>query len=94
MRLSPKDKEFASRLRNFLVEFFSVFYIVALNGTFFVLILVTLINNDVDKIKMVLLGVLYLLFSCTISTCLIYFVKGRVYHNKIKFFFYVANAVS
>lgn len=39
------DKAFASRLRNFIVEFFSVFFIVAANGTFLVLILVTAINK-------------------------------------------------
>ena len=94
MRLNPKEKEFASRLRNFIVEFFSVFFIVALNGTFLVLILVDVINKSFDKSTIALLGVLYLLFSCTISACLIYFVKGRVYHNKIKVFCDVANAVS
>lgn len=94
MKLNKKEREFASKLRNFITEFFSVFFIVALNGTFLVLILVTLINNDVDKIRIALLGVLYLLFSCTVSACLIYFVKGRVYYNKIKIFCDAANAVA
>ena len=94
MKLNKKEKEFTSKLRNFITEFLSVFFIVALNGTFLVLILVTLINNDVDKIRIALLGVLYLLFSCTVSTCLIYFVKGRVYYNKIKIFCDAANAVA
>ena len=34
------------------------------------------------------------MFSCTISTSLIYFVKGRVYYNKIKVFCDVANEVA
>ncbi len=89
-----KEKNFASRLRNFLVEFISVFSIVALNGTFLVLILVTLIDRSFDKSTIALAGALYLLFSCTISTGLIYFVKGRVYHNKIKVFCDVANQVA
>ena len=37
---------------------------------------------------------LYLLFSCTISTGLIYFVKGRVYHDKIKVFYDTASKVA
>ena len=94
MKVNIKEKDFASRLRNFIVEFFAVFFIVALNGTFLVLILVDVINKGFDKSNIALVGALYLLFSCTISTCLIYFVKGRVYYNKIKVFCDVAKDVA
>ncbi len=94
MKLKPREKAFASKLRNFVVEFFAVFFIVALNGTFLVLILVDVITKGFHKPTIALLGALYLLFSCTISTSLIYFVKGKVYHDKIKVFCDVANNVS
>ena len=32
MNLNPKEKAFASKLRSFITEFISVFFIVALNG--------------------------------------------------------------
>ena len=82
MRINHKENDFASRLRNFAVEFLSVFFIVALNGTFLVLILTTAINKGARTSSLALIGILYLLFGCTISACLIYFVKGRVYYNK------------
>ncbi len=88
------DKTYASKLRNFIVEFFSVFSIVALNGTFLVLILVDVISKDFDKTTIALIGALYLLVSCIISTALIYFVKGRIYYNKIKVFCDAADAVA
>lgn len=94
MNLNPKEKAFASKLRNFITEFISVFFIVALNGTFLVLILVHFIDKGFGKSALALLGVLYLLLSCTISACLIYVVKGRVYYNKIKVFCDVANEVA
>lgn len=94
MKIIAKEKEFASKLRNFIVEFLSVFFIVAANGTFLVLILVNVIDKGFNKSSIAFLGALYLLFSCTISTALIYFVKGRVYYNKIKIFCDAANAVS
>ena len=43
------ELDFASRIRNFIVEFLEVFFIVATNGTFLVLILVTLIDKAFDK---------------------------------------------
>ena len=94
MNLNPKEKAYASKLRNFITEFISVFFIVALNGTFLVLILVPLIDKGFGKSALALFGALYLLFSCTISACLIYVVKGRVYYNKIKVFCDAANKVS
>lgn len=94
MIANKKEKSFASRLRNFIVEFFAVFFIVAANGTFLVLILVNVIDKGFNKSTIAALGALYLLFSCTVSTGLIYFVKGRVYHDKIKVFCDVANAVA
>lgn len=94
MRINTNEKNFVSKLRNFIVEFITVFFIIALNGTFIVLILVYVIDAGFNKPTIALLGALYLLFSCTISACLIYFVKGRVYYNKIKIFCDVANAVS
>ncbi len=94
MKLNGKEKKFASKIRNFLVEFISVFSIVALNGTFLVLILVTVIDKGFDKSTIALAGALYLLVSCTFSTCLIYFVKGRVYHDKIKVFYDTASKVA
>ena len=94
MKMQYKEKEFASRIRNFIVEFLSVFFIVALNGTFLVLILVNVIDKGVDKYIIALVGALYLLFSCTISTILIYWVKGRVYSNKIKDFCDAAKKVA
>ncbi len=94
MKLNTKEKDFASKFRNFIVEFFAVFSIVALNGTFLVLILVDVISKEFDKSTIALYGALYLLFSCTISTGLIYFVKGRVYHNKIKVFYDTASKVA
>ena len=94
MRINHKENAFASRLRNFVVEFLSVFFIVALNGTFLALILITAIDRGFDKTTIALSGVLYLLFGCTVSTTLIYFVKGRVYHNKIKVVCDVANKVA
>ncbi len=84
MRINRSEKDFTSKLRNFIVEFFSVFLIVALNGTFLVLILTTAINKGLTTSYLALIGILYLLFGCTISACLIYLVKGRVYYNKIK----------
>ena len=86
MRINHKENAFASRLRNFVVEFLSVFFIVAANGTFLVLILINVINKGFDKSTIALAGALYLLFGCTVSTGLIYFIKGRVYHDKIKVF--------
>ncbi len=94
MKMSHNEKIFASRIRNFVVEFISVFSIVALNGTFLVLILVDVLGKGFDKSTIALFGALYLLFSCTISTGLIYFVKGRVYHNKIKVFYDTASKVA
>ncbi len=94
MKINHNEKIFASRLRNFVVEFISVFSIVALNSTFLVLILVDVIGKEFDKSTIALFGALYLLFSCTISTALIYFVKGRVYHNKIKVFYDTASKVA
>ena len=94
MKLNNKEKTFASRLRNFIVEFFAVFFIVALNGSFLVLILVNVIDKGFEKSTIALVGALYLLFSCTVSTILIYFVKGRVYYNKIKMVCDVANRVA
>lgn len=94
MRMNHKENAFASRIRNFIVEFLSVFFIVALNGTFLVLILVNVISKDFDETIIALLGALYLLFGCTVSAALIYFVKGRVYHNKIKVFYDTASKVA
>ena len=94
MKLNRNEKIFASRFRNFVVEYISVFSIVAMNGTFLVLILVDVINKDFEKSTIALFGALYLFFSCTISTALIYFVKGRVYHDKIKVFYDTASKVA
>ena len=94
MKINSKEKDFASRLRNFIVEFLSVFSIVALNGTFLVLILTTSINRGLTTSSLALIGILYLLFGCTISACLIYYVKGRVYYNKIKTVCDAANKVA
>ena len=94
MKKNHKENAFASKLRNFVVEFLSVFFIVALNGTFLFLILLTVINKGFDKSTIALAGALYLLFGCTVSTGLIYFVKGRVYHNKIKVFYDIASKVA
>lgn len=94
MKRTAKQKDFSSRFRNFIIEFFAVFIIVALNGTFLVLILVNVIDKEFDKTIIALSGALYLLLSCTISTALIYFVKGRVYYNKIKSVCEAANKVA
>ena len=94
MRMNHKENAFASRLRNFVVEFLSVFSIVALNGSLLFSVLLTTINKGFDKSTVALAGALYLLFGCTVSTCLIYFVKGRVYHNKIKVFYDTASKVA
>ena len=94
MKMNRKENAFASRLRNFVVEFLSVFFIVALNGTFLFLVLLTVINKGFDKSTIALAGALYLLFGCTVSTGLIYFVKGRVYHDKIKVFYDTASKVA
>lgn len=94
MKINAKEKKFASRIRNFIVEFLSVFFIVAANGTFLVLILVDVINKGFDKSTIALAGALYLLFGCTVSTGLIYFIKGRVYHDKIKVFYDTASKVA
>ncbi len=94
MKIKAKEKNFASRFRNFIAEFLSVFSVVALNGTFLVLILITVINKNFDKTTITLAGAMYLVFGCTISTCLIYFVKGRIYYNKIKVFYDTADAVA
>lgn len=94
MKMKYKENAFASRLRNFVVEFLSVFFIVALNGTFLFWVLLTVINKGFDKSTIALAGALYLLFGCTVSTGLIYFVKGRVYHNKIKVFYDTASNVA
>ena len=94
MKINTKEKEFASRLRNFIIEFFAVFFIVALNGTFLVLFLTTAMSKGLGTSSLALIGVLYLLFGCTISACLIYLVKGRVYYNKIKAVCVAANKVA
>lgn len=94
MRLNAKEKSFASKLRNFILEFLSVFFIVALNGSLLFSVLLTTINKGFDKSTIALAGALYLLFGCTISTALIYLVKGRVYHNKIKVFYDTASKVA
>ena len=94
MSINHKENAFASRLRNFVVEFLSVFSIVALNGSLLFSVLLTTINKGFDKSTVALAGALYLLFGCTVSTGLIYFVKGRVYHNKIKVFYDTASKVA
>ncbi len=94
MKIGSSDKNFASRIRNFIIEFFAVFFIVAANGTFLVLIMVHVIGVGFDNSAIALVGVLYLLFSCVVSTGLIYFVKGRVYHDKIKTFCDAAETVA
>ncbi len=94
MKNNVNEKGFASRLRNYIVEFCSVFFIVAANGTILVLIIQTVISRNFDKPVIALFGILNLLVSCSISTCLIYFVKGRVYHNKIKVFCDAADTVA
>ena len=94
MRFDKNEKTFVSRLRNFIVEFFVVFFIVALNGTFLVLILTTAMSKGLGTSSLALIGILYLLFGCTISACLIYLVKGRVYYNKIKAVCVAANKVA
>ena len=94
MKNNYKEKVFASRIRNFIVEFLSVFFIVAGNGTFLALILINVISKEFDKSIIALVGALYLLFGCTVSACLIYFVKGRVYYNKIKAVCDAANKVA
>lgn len=94
MKINDIEKTYASKLRNFIVEFFAVFFIVAANGTFLVLILVSAIDKGYDKYSIALTGALCLLFSCTVSTCLIYFVKGRVYYEKIKSFCNAADSVA
>lgn len=94
MKIDVKEKEFASRLRNFIVEFFAVFFIVALNGTFLVLILTTAMSKGLGTSSLALIGIIYLLLGCTISACLIYLVKGRVYYNKIKAVCVAANKVA
>lgn len=95
MTKKPTENEgFASRVRNFIVEYLAVFFIVAANGTFLVLILVNVIDKDFNKSMIALIGALYLLFSCTISTILIYCVKGKVYYDKIKVICDVADVVA
>lgn len=89
-----KEKAFASRFRNLVIEFLAVFFIVALNGTFLVLIITTAINKGLSTATLSLIGIVYLLFGCTISACLIYLVKGRVYYNKIKDVCVAANKVA
>ena len=94
MKINVNEKGFASRLRNFIVEFCSVFFIVAANGTILVLIIQTVISRNFDKPIIAIFGMLNLVVSCAISTCLIYFVKGRVYYNKIKIFCDAADTVA
>lgn len=94
MKRMAGNERFASRVRNFIVEYLTVFPIVAANGTFLVLILVYAIDKDFNKSMIALIGAVYLLFSCTISTTLIYFVKGRVYYDKIKIICDVAEVVA
>lgn len=94
MKINTKEKAYVNRFRNFIAEFVSVFLIVASNGTFLVLILMTVIDREFDKSTIALFGFGNLLFTCIISTCLIYLVKGRVYSNKIKKFCNVANKVA
>ena len=74
MNRKNREKLFASKLRNFIVELISVFSIVALNGPFLVFISVTVINKGFEKTTIALAGALYLFVSCVFSTALIYFV--------------------
>ncbi len=84
MKRSKREKAFASRLRSFIVEFISVFFIIALNGTFLIFVLVALLGREAARYEISLFCFLYLLFGCIVSTGLVYMVKGRVYYNKIR----------
>lgn len=84
MKRIQREKVFASRLRSFIIEFISVFCIIALNGTILIFVLVALLDRGATRYEMSLFCFLYLLFGCLVSTCLIYAVKGRVYYNKIR----------
>lgn len=81
---TASQKEFASRLRSYILEFISVFLIIALNGTILIFVLTTLIDKNATVSEISLFCFIYLLFGCLISTSLVYFVKGRVYYNKVK----------
>lgn len=94
IKRSDREKEFAGRLRSIIVEFISVFFIVALNGTILIMVLTTLLDRDANRYEMSLFCFLYLLFGCAVSTALIYFVKGRIYYNKIKCLCDVAKLVA
>ena len=84
MKRIQREKVFASRLRSFIIEFISVFCIIALNGTVLIFVLVALLDREATRYEISLFCLLYLLFGCFVSTCLVYAVKGRVYYNKIK----------
>ena len=94
IKKTTENEEFASRIRSFIVEYLTVFFIVAANGTFLVLILLNVIDKDFNISMVALIGALYLLCSCTISTILIYFVRGKVYYDKIKIICDVADVVA
>lgn len=94
MNFSTKENVFASRLRSYILEFISVFLIIALNGTILIFVLTSLIDKNSSVSEISLFCFLYLLFGCLISTSLVYLVKGRVYYNRIKSICNVASKVA
>ncbi len=79
-----KDKKFSSRLRTFLVEYLLVFLIIAINGTYLILLHTTLVQRNATPSQMSVYCLLGIMFGCFISTTLVYFVRGRLYYNRIK----------
>lgn len=94
MRRGVREKVFASRLRSFIAEFISVFFIIALNGTFLVSILTTLLDRNASVYEISVFCFIYIIFGSIISAGLVYFVKGRVYHNKTKIICDIAREVA
>ena len=94
MRKNKTEAAFTNKYRNIISEFVSVFFVIAANGTFMFLLLVRLIREFDDRYSIAILGLGNLLFTSIVSTALIYFVKSRVYSNKIKEICKVSNMVA
>ena len=83
-RQHKKQIEFTSVLRSFLSEFFTVFFVITFNGTILVSMLATLLRKEVSVYEIGIWCLLYILVGGFFSSLLIYYVKGRVFANRIK----------
>lgn len=79
-----KQIEFTSALRSFLSEFSTVFFVITFNGTILVLLLSKLLRENASVYEISIYCLIYIVFGGFVSSVLIYYVKGRVFANRVK----------